>query len=675
MGGLLPDLAGPRGAAAPATAPEAAHDDEQRPSGRRATCTSTPSPATGRRRVDDDPRARRARHRPRRHRHHRPRADRCRASPPGRWPRDRGLRVEVVVGEEVTTLGGHLLALFIDRADPARTARCAPRSPRSTTRAAWPSRPIRWCPTRCAPRAGSCAGCSTTPIRRSARRASRRSTRRRSAGRGTRRVVRLRRRARPGPRRQQRRARPRRDRQRLDHVPGPRRPPTCARRSTARTTEHGGTFHPTVGQLGTFGQQLRKRGRDARDELRRPAPPRRHRPRPRLPGRPPAAAALRAGRRAGRRPDEARPMKIGLVCPYIYPESGRRRPARPLPLREPPPARPRRPDHHRQPRPAARVGGRHPPHRRRLQRCRPTARSARSRSRRATSARSATLLERERFDLLHFHEPFVPFLSLVPAARVAQRQRRDVPRLRRLLAVVRVRQPGDGRLRARGSTAGSRSAPPPATSSTASSRATTRSSPTASTSPRFAGAVPIARWQDGTPNVLFVGRLEPRKGLLDLLKAYRILRKTGSGNRLLVVGSGPQEREARRYVATRGLQGVEFLGPRLATPRRPSSSGPPTSSSRRRPAASRSGSCCSRRWPPGAPIVASDIHGYKGVVRRGREGLLVPAARAQGAGRGDRPAARRPGAAGRDGRGRAARAPRRSAGRGSPPRSRTTTAS
>jgi hypothetical protein len=26
----------------------------------------------------------------------------------------------------------------------------------------------------------------------------------------------------------------------------------------------------------------------------------------------------------------------------------------------------------------------------------------------------------------------------------------------------------------------------------------------------------------------------------------------------------------------------------------------------------------------GAPIVASDIHGYKGVVRRDREGLLVP---------------------------------------------------
>src|SRR4029078_10070162 len=78
--------------------------------------------------------------------------------------------------------------------------------------------------------------------------------------------------------------------------------------------------------------------------------------------------------------------------------------------------------------------------------------------------------------------------------------------------------------------------------------------------PRFAGAVPLARWQDGTPNVLFVGRHEPRKGVLDLLKAHPTLPRTRDENRLRVVGSGPQEREARRYVATRGLQAVEFLG-------------------------------------------------------------------------------------------------------------------
>jgi phosphatidylinositol alpha-mannosyltransferase len=135
--------------------------------------------------------------------------------------------------------------------------------------------------------------------------------------------------------------------------------------------------------------------------------------------------------------------------------------------------------------------------------------------------------------------------------------------------------------------------------------------------------VPIARWQDGIPNVLFVGRHEPRKGLLDLLKAHRILRRTGGKSRLLIVGSGPQEREARRYVATRGLNGVEFLG-RVSDDEKaqlyktadvyvsPATGGESF------------GIVLLEAMAAGTPIVASDIHGYKGVVRRGREGLLVP---------------------------------------------------
>ena len=141
---------------------------------------------------------------------------------------------------------------------------------------------------------------------------------------------------------------------------------------------------------------------------------------------------------------------------------------------------------------------------------------------------------------------------------------------------------------------------------------------------RFRRAVPIARWQDGTRNILFVGRFEPRKGLLDLLKAYRILPQ----DRLRVPAAGRRQRAAGargaplRRDPPAPRRGVPRPGD--ATRRRPSSSGPRTSTSRRRPAASRSGSSSSRRWPPGAPIVASDIHGYKGVVRRGREALLVP---------------------------------------------------
>jgi len=140
---------------------------------------------------------------------------------------------------------------------------------------------------------------------------------------------------------------------------------------------------------------------------------------------------------------------------------------------------------------------------------------------------------------------------------------------------------------------------------------------------RFQKAVPLARWQDGTRNLLFVGRHEPRKGLLELLKAYRILRKTGCDCRLLVVGTGPLQREARRYVATRRLKGVEFLG-RVSDEEKaqlfrtadiyvsPATGGESF------------GIVLLEAMAAGTPIVASDIHGYKGVVRRGREALLVP---------------------------------------------------
>jgi phosphatidylinositol alpha-mannosyltransferase len=134
--------------------------------------------------------------------------------------------------------------------------------------------------------------------------------------------------------------------------------------------------------------------------------------------------------------------------------------------------------------------------------------------------------------------------------------------------------------------------------------------------------VPIARWKDGKRNLLFVGRHEPRKGLLELLKAYRILRKTGCDCRLLVVGQGPLSREARRYVATRRLGGVEFLG-RVSEDEKaqlfrtadvyvsPATGGESF------------GIVLLEAMAAGTPIVASDIHGYKGVVRRDREALLV----------------------------------------------------
>ena len=233
-----------------------------------------------------------------------------------------------------------------------------------------------------------------------------------------------------------------------------------------------------------------------------------------------------------------------------------------------------------------------------------------------------SMLHRERFDILHFHEPFVPFLSLFllresesvniatfhayagfsPSYEFGSRALQGYAgKLHGRIAVSAAARhfidrffPGDYKV-----------------------------IPNGVDVQRFATAVPIARWQDGTPNILFVGRHEPRKGLLDLLKAHRILRKTGSGSRLLIVGSGPQEREARRYVATRGLQEVEFLGRVTDTEKAQLFR---TADVYASPATGGEsfGIVLLEAMAAGTPIVCSDIHGYKGVVRRGREGLLVP---------------------------------------------------
>jgi len=232
------------------------------------------------------------------------------------------------------------------------------------------------------------------------------------------------------------------------------------------------------------------------------------------------------------------------------------------------------------------------------------------------------MLAREQFDLLHFHEPFVPFLSLFllresrsvniatfhayagfsPSYEFGSLALRGyADKLDGRIAVSAAARhfidrffPGDYKVIPNGVDVG-----------------------------RFANAVPLARWQDGTPNLLFVGRHEPRKGLLDLLKAQRILRRSGYSPRLLVVGTGPQEREARRYVATRGLQGVEFLG-RVSDAEKAQLYRTATVYVSPATGGESFGIVLLEAMAAGAPVVCSDIHGYKGVVRRDREGLLVP---------------------------------------------------
>jgi len=232
------------------------------------------------------------------------------------------------------------------------------------------------------------------------------------------------------------------------------------------------------------------------------------------------------------------------------------------------------------------------------------------------------MLERERFDVLHFHEPFVPFLSLVvlresqsinvatfhayagwsPAYEFGKRVlARFARRLDGRIAVSAAARhfidhyfPGDYKV-----------------------------IPNGVDLDEFEHALPVTRYRDGIPNILFVGRLENRKGVMYALKAYRQLRKRGVNCRLLLAGAGPQEREVRRYIATRRLQGVELLG-RISEEDKVRYFA--TADVYVSPATGQEsmGVVLLEALAAGLPIVCSDIHGYKGVVRRGEQALLVP---------------------------------------------------
>ena len=60
--------------------------------------------------------------------------------------------------------------------------------------------------------------------------------------------------------------------------------------------------------------------------------------------------------------------------------------------------------------------------------------------------------------------------------------------------------------------------------------------------------------------ILFIGRLEERKGALLLLQAYRRLCADGLPLRLVIAGTGEQENMLRNYVAANQLPAVEFVG-------------------------------------------------------------------------------------------------------------------
>ena len=236
-------------------------------------------------------------------------------------------------------------------------------------------------------------------------------------------------------------------------------------------------------------------------------------------------------------------------------------------------------------------------------------------------AQMRAILERERFDVLHYHEPFVPFLSLVTLTLSTSV---NVGTFHAFGGLSISYEFGKRMLGHYAGKLHGRIAVSPAARHFISRYfpGEYKIVPNGVEPGRYQRAVPIARYRDGVPNILFVGRMEPRKGLIYLLRAFRKLQRDGVRARLLLVGTGPGEREARRYVLTRQLDDVEFLG-RVSEAQKAQLF--KTADIYVSPATGREsfGIVLLEAMSAGAPIICSDIHGYRGVVRRERDGILV----------------------------------------------------
>ena len=134
---------------------------------------------------------------------------------------------------------------------------------------------------------------------------------------------------------------------------------------------------------------------------------------------------------------------------------------------------------------------------------------------------------------------------------------------------------------------------------------------------------PVEKFADGKVNILFVGRLERRKGLDCLLAAYGKVKKEFPDLRLIIVGTGAKLPKYKTMVEEDKLTNVVFAGfvPRKDLPRYYSSADiccfPATNSES-------FGTVLLEAMASGKPVIASNVGGYNEVLSHGEEGLIIP---------------------------------------------------
>jgi phosphatidylinositol alpha-mannosyltransferase len=231
------------------------------------------------------------------------------------------------------------------------------------------------------------------------------------------------------------------------------------------------------------------------------------------------------------------------------------------------------------------------------------------------------MLQRERFDILHHHEPLVPFLSMQILDRATCPNVATFHTFAGFSFSYWLGRPiGEHYMRKLDARIAVSSAARHFVSRYFPGEY--RIIPNGVDVDFYANARPFPEYRDGKVNILFVGRCEPRKGAMFLLRAFAGLKARHPQTRLILASAGPQLGELRRFVRRHRVADVLFAGRvsdadkarffRTADIFCAPSTGQESF-----------GIVLLEAMAAGLPVVASDIHGYKRVVQRNATGLLV----------------------------------------------------
>jgi phosphatidylinositol alpha-mannosyltransferase len=137
------------------------------------------------------------------------------------------------------------------------------------------------------------------------------------------------------------------------------------------------------------------------------------------------------------------------------------------------------------------------------------------------------------------------------------------------------------------------------------------------------GVAPLERYAGSIPNILYVGRFDPRKGLPELIEACGRLADEGLRFRLILVGDGRLRPLLTRLANDRIPGRVAFEGhvAHASLPQYYATADVFCSPAR---GSESFGLVLLEAMAVGVPVIASDIPGYRAVLTNGSEGLLVP---------------------------------------------------